>query len=354
VIDFWGAGFDIANRMGLMPELRREGYMVDEVRAVNRSGKRVAGFPAAAFGRMTGGNYISLPRGDLSASLHDAIANRVETIFGDSVAGVRQTDRAVHVAFEHGREREFDLAIGADGLHSCVRELVFGEESRFEKYLGFKAAAFEAAGYRPRDELAYVMYTQPHRQVARFALRGDRTMFLFTFSDEDASLALGPAGAKAQLRALFGKSGWECPHMLDALDGCSDLYFDRMSQIRMGEGPGSWSRGRVTLVGDSASCISLLGGQGSALAMVAGYILAGELHKADGDHVRAFARYEELFAPFAREKQKVALRFAGFFAPRSNAALFLRNRVMSLLEIPWVADLAVGKELTDRIAIPEY
>ncbi|MGC2793527.1 MAG: hypothetical protein WA899_15990, partial [Candidatus Sulfotelmatobacter sp.] len=53
VIDFWGAGFDIANRMGLLPEIRRKGYVFREVRIVDRSGKRVSGFPVDAFARMT-------------------------------------------------------------------------------------------------------------------------------------------------------------------------------------------------------------------------------------------------------------------------------------------------------------
>ena len=214
--------------------------------------------------------------------------------------------------------------------------MVFGPQSEFEAYLGYKVEAFEVAGYRPRDELVYVMYTELHQQVARFALRGDRTMFLFTFADDEADNA-GTGDVRAQkalLRKRFGDSGWECPRILEALDESDDLYFDRVSQIRMDERKGLWTRGRVALIGDAASCVSLLGGQGSALAMVAAYILAGELNRAGGDYTRAFGRYQELFAPLVRGKQKAALRFAGFFAPKSRPALFFRNRVMNLLAIP--------------------
>ena len=185
VIDFWGAGYDIADRMGLLPEISRKGYVVQEVRAVGRSGQRLAGFPADAFSRMTHGRFVSLPRGELAASIFGKIEGNVETIFGDSLDRVEQTEKGVDITFESGETRQFDLVIGADGLHSRVRQLVYGEQSRFERYLGYKVAAFEVKGYRPRDELVYVMYTQVGQQVVRFAMRDDRTMFLFTFADKN-------------------------------------------------------------------------------------------------------------------------------------------------------------------------
>ncbi len=356
VIDVWGLGFDIADRMGLLPEIRRKGYVVREVRVVDASGKRVAGFSVDVFSRVTRGRYISLARSDLSASIYAAIANRVETIFGDSIAQIAQNENCARVTFERGSEREFDLVIGADGLHSRVRELVFGPQSQFEKYLGYKVAAFEAQGYRPRDELVYVMYTEIKQQAARFALHGDRTLFLFTFRDEErnGAQAGGPEAQKSLLRERFGRSGWECPRILEALDRTGDLYFDRVSQIRMGSGPGSWTRGRVALIGDAASCVSLLAGQGSALAMTAAYVLAGELAAAHGDYAVAFERYEQRLGSFMRAKQKAALRFAGVFAPGSKFALFLRNGVMNLLETPWVADFVFARDFKDRLALPEY
>jgi 2-polyprenyl-6-methoxyphenol hydroxylase-like FAD-dependent oxidoreductase len=173
--------------MQLLPEIRNKGYLVREVWVVDRNGKRVAGFPVEVLSRAARGHFVSLPRGELAASIFGRIENRVETIFGDSVARIEQTGTGVRVAFEGGAERQFDLVVGADGLHSRVRELVFGPEAGFEKYLGYKVAAFETRGYRPRDELVYVMYTEVGQQVARFAMRDDRTMFLFTFADQDAN-----------------------------------------------------------------------------------------------------------------------------------------------------------------------
>jgi 2-polyprenyl-6-methoxyphenol hydroxylase-like FAD-dependent oxidoreductase len=113
----------------------------------------VAGFPAEVFVRATHGRFISLPRGDLAASIFDKIESKVETIFGGSVTRIDQSEKAVRVTFESGVARDFDLVVGADGLHSQVRELVFGAQSQFEFYLGYNVAAFEVEGYQPRDEL---------------------------------------------------------------------------------------------------------------------------------------------------------------------------------------------------------
>ncbi len=354
VIDFWGAGFEIADRMGLLPEITLKGYKIQELRIVNRTGQKISGFPVDAFDRLTHGRFITLPRSDLAASIFGLLEGRVETLFGNGVSQINQTDNGVHVTFESGTERAFDLLIGADGLHSRVREIVFGPESRFEKYLGCKVAALEVAGYRPRDELTYVLYTEVGQQVGRFTMRGDRTLFLFTFADKDATGPTDLSSQKALLRRRFAKSGWECPQILDALDAANDLYFDRVSQIQMDGQDGLWTRGRASLVGDAASCVSLLAGQGTALAMVAAYILAGELHRSNGNYAEAFARYQSLFGPFVRRKQKAALRFAGFFAPKSDFSLFLRNQVMKLLDFPWIADLTVGRDIADRIPLPEY
>jgi 2-polyprenyl-6-methoxyphenol hydroxylase-like FAD-dependent oxidoreductase len=303
-----------------------------------------------------GGRFLSLPRRDLAATIFCKIERAVETIFGDSVFRIDQDEKRVRVKFERGGERDFDLVIGADGLHSRVRELVFGAEQRFEKYLGYMVAGFQSDGYRPRDELVYLMFTELGQQVMRFSMRDDSTMFLFTFADDEASGASAndlPA-QKALLRARFEKSGWECPQILDQLDNTCDLYFDRVSQIRMDEEPGLWTRGRVTLIGDAACCVSLLAGQGSALAMVAAYILAGELHRAEGDYAKAFASYQALFAPFVRQKQEAALRFRVLFGPKSKAAMFVRNQVMNLVRYPWIARAAFSRDLVDKITLPEY
>jgi FAD binding domain len=181
-------------------------------------------------------------------------------------------------------------------VHSNVRRLVFGPEEDFEHYLGCKVAACVVDSYGPRDDLIYVTCSTPGRQLARFALRGDRTMFLFIFRAEHDSTGVAP---KDQLCNQFGDVGWECRDILAALDDVDDLYFDVVSQIRMDR----WSRDRVLLIGDAAACISLLDGEGTGLAITEAYVLAGELARAAADYRRAFDAYEARLRPFIKTKQ---------------------------------------------------
>jgi 2-polyprenyl-6-methoxyphenol hydroxylase-like FAD-dependent oxidoreductase len=353
IIDFWGAGYDVAERMGLIPEIRAKGYMVRDVRIVDDEGRRVSGFPAESFARSTHGRFTSVPRGDLAALIFEQLRGRVEIMFGDTVEAIEDTGGEVRVGFEREGERSFDLVIGADGLHSAVRRIVFGPDDRFEHYLGFKVAAFTVEGYRPRDELVYLMYTEVGQQICRFSMRDDRTMFLMTFADSDPALPPTAGEQKAVLRQRFGNSGWESRAILEALDQAGELYFDTVSQIRIDPADGWASRGRVALIGDAASCVSLLAGEGSGLAMAAAYIVGGELRRSGGDHAAAFARYRDLFQPFVAKKQRAAVRFAKSFAPPSRWALFVRNQVFRLMAIPLVVGIVAGSALTGDIALPD-
>jgi 2-polyprenyl-6-methoxyphenol hydroxylase-like FAD-dependent oxidoreductase len=348
LIDFWGAGFDVADRMGIVPEIVRCGYRLREVRQVGEDGRRIAAFDPEIFVRGTNGRYVSIARSELGAIIYGALGGRVETIFGDSVRALDDDGARVRVTFDSGMTRDFDLVIGADGLHSQVRRLVFGPEKQFEKYLGITVAAFELEGYRPREELIAMMYTNVGYQVTRLSLRDDITLFLFTFVDDGSVASLDADAQQAALRARLAGAGWEIPAILERVGDAKTFYCDRVSQIHMP----TWTRGRVALLGDAAACVSLLAGQGSALAMVEAYVLAAELAQARGNPVEAFARYEQRLMPFLRSKQKAAVRLAPAFAPRSGTQLFLRNSIMKLFNVPFVASLVMGNSLRDAIELP--
>ncbi len=346
VIDFWGLGYDIAEKMELLPDITRVGYHMQELRIVDDGGRRLSGFGVQVFRELTGGRYITLGRSDLSKLIYDRISGSCEIIFGDSITGLREADGEVHVEFEHGGERRFDLVIGADGLHSRVRKLVFGPQDRFEKDLGYRVAAFETSGYRPRDELVYIVHGAPGRQVSRFTLHDDRTLFLFIFTAGGQPEAHGIAVQKTILHKAFESDGWELPGILAALDTCDDLYFDRVSQIRMD----AWSHGRVALVGDAAFCVSLLAGQGSALAMTAAYVLAGELAASHDVPQEAFRRYEDRLRHFIHAKQQAAERFAAAFVPRTRLGVFFRNQVIKTFRVPAIARIVIGRDIRDQLA----
>lgn len=350
VVDFWGGGFDVAERMGLLPELRRRGYSVRGVRLVDDAGEEAGGFAADVFARFTGGRFLSLPRGDLAAAIYGALDARTERLFGDEVIALEDGPHDVRVTFRHASARRFDLVIGADGLHSSVRALTFGAESPCEKYLGYKVAAFESNGYRPRDEDTYVLHSAPGRQIGRFSMRDDRTMFLFVWRDADGSIPRDAGSQRAELVHRFGDGRWETAEILRRAQATPELYFDRVSQIHMD----AWTRGRVALIGDAAHCASLLAGQGSALAMIGATVLAGELLVARGDHRIAFARYEGRLRRFIAGKQKAAEGFASSFAPRTALGVAVRNKLTGLLSIPLVARWALRRGLRDDLELPDY
>jgi 2-polyprenyl-6-methoxyphenol hydroxylase-like FAD-dependent oxidoreductase len=350
VVDFWGLGYDIAERMGLRPDLEAAGYHIRELRVVGDSGEKLAGFGVSTLRSLAGGRFVTIPRSGLSRLLFEKAASRTEVLFGDQITAIDDDPDGAHVAFERAPARRFDLVIGADGLHSNVRRLVFGPEARFETDLGYAIAAFEAEGYRPRDEDVYVLHNALGAMVGRVALRDDRTLFLFIFTAEAGAPPEHIDAQKSLLRQRYGGGAWECAQILESLDRADDLYFDRVSQIRMER----WSKGRVALVGDAAFCVSLAAGQGSALAMTAAYALAGELAKANGRHEEAFDAYEALLRSYVGLKQKGAERFSAAFAPRTRWGLTARNLVVNALALPGVGRFVIGRDLVDRLALPDY
>ena len=350
VIDFWGAGYDIAEQMGLLPEILAEGYQVREVRMVDGRGRRVGGMPVDAFRRATGGRFVSVPRSALAAAIFASVSAQVETLFGDRITSLEERAASVAVTFEHASPREFDLVVGADGVHSVVRELALAADAAPQTYLGMQFAAFELPGYRPRDEDAYVMFNEVGQQADRFTLRGDRTLFLFIMAHPSPDAPPDLDGQKALLRRRFGNSAWECPQILAQLEGAENFYFDRVSQVRLPR----WSKGRVVLVGDAAFAPSFLAGQGSALAMLGAYILAGELKRAGRDFTQAFAQYHQRLGEFMAAKQRAAVRFASNFAPPSKLSVFLQNHLASALALPLVPELVFGRLLRDQIELPTY
>lgn len=357
VIDFWGSGYDLAERMGLLPVLRERGYLIERLRMVDADGRDEAVVDVDPIRDMLGGRFISLARADLAAALFEA-CDGIPSRFGTSVAAIEQDADGVLVTMTDGERERFDLVIGADGLHSRVRELAFGPESEFERFLDCYVAAFRLRGYPRREELAYVSHTVRGRQAARVSLRDDETLVMLVclgdalredLLDEVAGHG-DQAGHREALRRAFGDMRWEVPEILERMDEADDVYLDRVSQIRLPR----WSEGRVSLLGDAAACPSLLAGEGTGMAMTEAYVLAGELHRADGDFGAAFEAYEARLRGFVSDKQEGALRFRGFFAPRTTAGMLVRRLIVKALGVPFLAKRVLGRSLRDDLELPRY
>lgn len=351
IIDFWGLGYDLAERMGVVAELRERGYFMRRLVGVDAVGRAIVSIDVEPLRARLGERFVSVARADVSGALFRACAG-VEAHFGVAIEDIRQEARSALVGLSDGRTERFDLVVGADGLHSHVRSVLFGSDDRIVVPIGCHVAAVRLRDYPHRDELAYVSHTTPGRQVARVSMRGGETLVLFICRSElvgDERPAERERSAPV-LRRVFGGMAWEVPEILDRVDAADDIYFDGVSQVHLPH----WSAGRVSLVGDAAACASFLAGEGTGLAIVEAYVLAGELHRANGDVARAFAAYEARLRAFVRGKQRTAVRLRGFFAPGSAASLALRNAGMRLFSWPFVTRHLFLRSLRDRLDLPRY
>jgi 2-polyprenyl-6-methoxyphenol hydroxylase-like FAD-dependent oxidoreductase len=304
-IDVRGPALTVLERMLLRAAADHLRTRIRGASVVDRDGNELSRDTEST---LTGGPIdspdIELLRDDLVELLYDATKLNVEYLFYDGIASLDDDGTSVAVTFERGDVRKFDLVIGADGLHSNVRELVFGPEEQYNDRLGTFAAIFTVPNFLDLDHWQTWHYGDSTMAGVYSARNNTEARAMLGFMDPELDIDYRDTEAQfAELERRMADDGWVRPQLLEYMRQAPDFYFDEMSQIKMDR----WSRGRVALVGDSGYCCSPLSGQGTSVALLGAYILAGELKAAtqDGvvDYEAAFANYHTVFADYVKRNQ---------------------------------------------------
>ena len=327
-VDLLGRSVDIAEWMGILPTVLAARTRTERI-GIERPGKPPVEIDLSRLVAGISERHVEIMRGELTSILHQATRDHVEYRFGDSIRTLHQDRDGVEVTFEHGPPGRFGLVVGADGLHSGVRRLVFGEEARFRHWLGGYLAVFSLANYRGLDG-RMVAYSAPGRTVAMYPVRQTgqaRAVFLFRAAQELHYDHRDLEQQKRLLREAFADEAWELPRLRAELEHADDFYFDSISQIRMP----SWSSGRVTLVGDAGYCPAPAVGGGTALAVIGAYVLAGELRAAGGDPAVAFPGYERALGELVRRSRGIGPTVMKTLIPRTQRQVWLTTQVLRLV-----------------------
>jgi 2-polyprenyl-6-methoxyphenol hydroxylase-like FAD-dependent oxidoreductase len=338
-IDVRGTALGVIERMGLLPQVRAAHIDSRELRFVDAEGRVLCAIPPDELISNQSGHDVELQRGTLTKLLYDVTQERpIRYRFNDAIDTLEDDHSGVEIRFKSGERQRYDMVIGADGIHSNTRRLMFGPEAQFNHYLGNCFNLFSM----PNDmALSHggIVYSEVGRTAGVFAVRKSKEIFVILIFASDEPPLYADHDVEEQYRrtaAVFAAGGWEVPRLLEAMRQAPDLYFDSVSQIRMPV----WSSGRVALVGDAAYAPSFRSGQGTSLALVGAYILAGELASHD-DPAHAFAAYERIIRPFVEANQALAIQGNGFMLlPRTVQELEARNQILETL--------ATGESIGER------
>lgn len=324
-IDFFGTGYDVASRMGLIDPLRSRQIPFEALVYVNKDGKPIARLDMELIRKLTEGKYLGLMHETLEEVLYEALDRSVEVRFGRWIERVEAGPDAVEVTFNDGATETFDLLIGADGVHSTTRALVFGPEEQFSRYLGYTIAC-----YRLPDRYGigktFRMYNEPGRMAAAYCTPRADDLLLFFMYQSPQPEHVPREQRLSRLREVFAGMGWLTEQFLSDVDPEVSVFMDAVFQIQMP----TWHQGRVALVGDACDCPTLLSGQGASLAMGGAYLLAKALHESD-DYQQALRSYEQQMSAYVLEQQKSGRSFAKSFLPGSPLGLFVQQAMLKVL-----------------------
>lgn len=352
-VDVRGTAREVLDRMGLTDRVRAEGVHEQGMAYVDARGAVTCRLPVHAFDGEGIVADIEIERGDLARLLYEETRADVDYVFDDSIETLTQTDDGVRLTFARSAPRTVGMVVGADGSHSRTRALAFGPESAYVRPLGAYLAYFSTP-YPDRTGWFELHNAPGRRVVGTRPTRHGRASAFFSFASPTLDVDRRDRATQQRLLAeRFADVGWRAAELLAAMPDAPDFYFDRYGQVRMD----TWHAGRVALLGDAAWCPSPLTGQGTSLALVGAYVLAGELAAADGDHAVAYRRYEEaLRAHVVRGQELPGGTGISGFLPASRAAIRLRDASMRAMTSRPLRGLATRLFFSkaDGLTLPEY
>jgi 2-polyprenyl-6-methoxyphenol hydroxylase-like FAD-dependent oxidoreductase len=320
-VDLFRPAMEITERMGVLPRVEALATGTTRLTLHREGARRPVRVDLAKVFQATSDRHVEVMRDDLSEIYYDAGRDDVEYLFGDSITAISPDG---DVTFEHAPPRRFDVVVGADGLHSNVRRLVFGEEAGLTKFIGAYLAVLSLPDSLGLDGET-VMHLGPGRVTGIYSARHldeARAVFLFRRDEQLDYHHRDVPRQKQLLRAAFAGLHPQVDGWLAELDGPGPFYFDSITQLQLQ----SWSRGRVTLVGDAGYCPGPAVGGSTSLAVLGAYVLAGELAAAGGDHERAFAAYEREMGELVRQSRAFAVGAARKLIPASRAGVWALAR----------------------------
>ena len=328
MIDFMGSGYDVAERMDLIDRLKEIAYDIPSVDWLNGNGQVSAKLDYHRFAALLDGRLLSLMRGELEHAIFDALPKAVDLRFGETIASIEDTGTGVRATLASGTVETADLLVGADGIHSHIRAMIFGGEAQFSRYLGYHTAAYVYDDSDSASQLAnrFRIMALPGRQAGFYPLRDGKVAAFFAHVADDPAL---PADPLAELRRVYGNMGWMVPGSLDHAAKLPGIYYDQIAQIEMER----WSKGRVTLIGDAADAVSLLAGQGASLAMGTAYVLAEELRRKPTVEA-ALADYQARLLADVRKKQESGRKTARWIVPQTRLDIAFRNLTLRAASMP--------------------